>query len=299
MWTCGSEAPLGFDGGEVLHVVAEVAAQVLDEPVEQRGEGQRVPGGPVIVIGGRVGRCCRPGRPARSDGQVSVTNIDGPEGLAVRRGVGLADRPGVDLAAGQVRGILAAPGGAVPPFRPVRVHLAADARLGDLLIELGDERVIVGGVGSGRRRGVALLLGFGAQHDPPLLVLGGGVGGDVGFVLEVPALPALRGAQRPSPLRTRGAHRGQGVPAGDEHLVHLPGVEVGAAQLHRADARAVLDGQVPDDLAGQRHGHPLRPRGLGGRVRSLVTSVRRRRRSRCRPSRTGGTQPGWRTRHRA
>ena len=37
------QAPLGFDGGEVLHVVAEVAAQVLDEPVEQRGEGQRVP----------------------------------------------------------------------------------------------------------------------------------------------------------------------------------------------------------------------------------------------------------------
>ena len=34
-----SEAFLGFDGGEVLQVVAEVAAQVLDEPVEQRGEG--------------------------------------------------------------------------------------------------------------------------------------------------------------------------------------------------------------------------------------------------------------------
>src|SRR6476660_2605566 len=30
----GSEAALGFDGGEVLHVGAEVAAQVLDEPVE-------------------------------------------------------------------------------------------------------------------------------------------------------------------------------------------------------------------------------------------------------------------------
>ena len=49
------EPPLGFDSGEVLQVVAEVAAQVLDEPVEQRGEGQRVPGGPVIVVGNRVG----------------------------------------------------------------------------------------------------------------------------------------------------------------------------------------------------------------------------------------------------
>ena len=40
----GSQPPLGFDRGEVLHVGAEVAAQVLDEPVEQRREGQRVPG---------------------------------------------------------------------------------------------------------------------------------------------------------------------------------------------------------------------------------------------------------------
>jgi hypothetical protein len=32
------QAALGFDGGEVLGVVAEVAAQVLDEPVEQAGK---------------------------------------------------------------------------------------------------------------------------------------------------------------------------------------------------------------------------------------------------------------------
>jgi hypothetical protein len=32
------EAALRFDGGEVLQVAAAVAAQVLDEPVEQRGE---------------------------------------------------------------------------------------------------------------------------------------------------------------------------------------------------------------------------------------------------------------------
>jgi hypothetical protein len=41
------EAPLWFDGGEVLDVVAEVAAQVLDEPVEQRREVQRVPRRPL------------------------------------------------------------------------------------------------------------------------------------------------------------------------------------------------------------------------------------------------------------
>ncbi len=50
------EAFLGFDGGEVLEVVAEEAAQVLDEPVEQRGEVQRVAGGPLVVVAVGVGR---------------------------------------------------------------------------------------------------------------------------------------------------------------------------------------------------------------------------------------------------
>jgi hypothetical protein len=34
---------LWFNGGEVLHVIAEVAAQVLDESVERRREVQRFP----------------------------------------------------------------------------------------------------------------------------------------------------------------------------------------------------------------------------------------------------------------
>ena len=50
------EPPLGLDGGEVLHVVADEPAQVLDEPVEQRGEVQRVTGRPLVVVGVRVGR---------------------------------------------------------------------------------------------------------------------------------------------------------------------------------------------------------------------------------------------------
>ena len=52
----GGEAALGFDGGEVLHVVADVAAQVLDEPVEQRREVQRIPRCPRVVVAVRVGR---------------------------------------------------------------------------------------------------------------------------------------------------------------------------------------------------------------------------------------------------
>ena len=50
------EPSLRLDGGEVLDVVAEVAAQVLDQPVEQRGEVQRVAGGPLVVVACRVGR---------------------------------------------------------------------------------------------------------------------------------------------------------------------------------------------------------------------------------------------------
>ena len=71
------QPPLRFDGGEVLHVVAEVAAQVLDEPVEQRGEVQRVPGGPLVVVGARVGRGAVLADAAVADGQVRVTNSDG------------------------------------------------------------------------------------------------------------------------------------------------------------------------------------------------------------------------------
>ena len=125
------EPPLGFDGGEVLQVVAEVAAQVLDEPVEQRGEGQGVAGGPVIVVGAGVGGCSvladpAVGRAGQGDEQRR------PEGLAVRGGVGLADRAGADLAPGQVRGVLAAAGGAVPPRGLGGGGFAADARAGDL-----------------------------------------------------------------------------------------------------------------------------------------------------------------------
>ncbi len=50
------EAFLRFDRGEVLEVLADEAAQVLDEPVEQRGEVQRVAGGPLVVVGVRIGR---------------------------------------------------------------------------------------------------------------------------------------------------------------------------------------------------------------------------------------------------
>ena len=108
------QPPLQLDGREVLQVVAEEAAQVLDEPVEQRREVQRVAGRPLCSRAVRVGGGAVARGPARSSGQVSVTNRDSQELLAVRGGVGLADRAGRDLPARQGRGVLAAPGGAVP-----------------------------------------------------------------------------------------------------------------------------------------------------------------------------------------
>jgi hypothetical protein len=110
---------------------------------------------------------------------------------------------------------------------------------------------------------IAVALGFGPQGDPPFLVFGGRVRGDVGFVLEVPALPALGSAQGFGPLRARRADRRQRVPARDKHLIHVAGIEVAAAQLDGADARAVLDGQVAHHVMGQRHREPLCPRDPG------------------------------------
>ena len=80
------------------------------------------------------------------------------------------------------------------------------------------------------------------------------------FTVEVPAFAALRGAQQPGPFGARRAHRGQGVPAGDQHLLDVAGVYVGAAQLDRPQAGAVLGSQILDHSAGKRQRHPLGPR---------------------------------------
>ena len=95
------EPLLGFDGGEVLQVIAAEPAQVLDEPVEQRGEVERVPGRVAIIVGVRVGGCSVLADPAI--GRAGQRHEHGrPEGLSVRRGVGLADRPVADRGGGAV-----------------------------------------------------------------------------------------------------------------------------------------------------------------------------------------------------
>jgi hypothetical protein len=85
-------------------------------------------------------------------------------------------------------------------------------------------------------------LRLGPVGDRGPLVLAGRVRVDDRFVIEVPAFAALRGPQGPGPLGAGRADRGQGVPAGDEDLLDVTGVDVGAAELDRAQAGAVLSG---------------------------------------------------------
>ena len=99
-----------------------------------------------------------------------------------------------DGTAGQLGRILAAPGRTVAPGGAGREDVAADARSGDLGVQVGDQLVILGGVAAGGLGLVAPLLGFGAVFDPDELLVGGLVGVEDGFVVEVPAFAALGGA---------------------------------------------------------------------------------------------------------
>jgi hypothetical protein len=85
------------------------------------------------------------------------------------------------------------------------------------------------------------------------------VRGDDRLGVQVPALAALRSPQGLGPFSAGGADRGEGVAAGDEYLLDVAGVQVGAAELDGPDAAAVLGSEVADDIAGQRHGEPLCP----------------------------------------
>ena len=265
------EPALGFDGGEVLQVIPGEPAQVLDEPVEQRSEVQRIAGGMLIVVGVRVGGCSVLADPAvRRAGQGDEQR--GPERLAIRRGIGLADGPGADRAAGQGSGILAAPGGAVAA-RPRRQDRATKPGIGDRLVKLADPLIQLSRIEAFAGQEVPAFLRLGSVSDQRSLVLGSRVRVDDGFVVQVPALATLRRAQDPGPLGAGRAHRGQGVPARDQDLLDVSGVDLGPAQLHRPQARAVLGGQVLHHVPGQRCGHPLGPRRPPGGHQAPSQSV--------------------------
>ena len=73
----------------------------------------------------------------------------------------------------------------------------------------------------------------------------------------MPAFTALCGPECSGSFGAGWAHAGQGVAAGHEDRFGLAGGEIGAAKLEGPDAGAVLDGQVPDHIPGQRHGQLL------------------------------------------
>jgi hypothetical protein len=50
------QPPLRLDRHEVLDVIAEEPAKVLNEPIEQRREVQRAPGRARVVVAGRISR---------------------------------------------------------------------------------------------------------------------------------------------------------------------------------------------------------------------------------------------------
>jgi hypothetical protein len=129
MWMCGASRRWGS-------MVAKYwtswpsSAQVLDQPVEQRREVQRVPRRPLVVIPLRAG-----GRAVSADLAIAVAGQGDehrrPVGRAVRRGVGLADR--APLADASARPLPARPGRArVGPSGDRLIspgHLLVSARL--------------------------------------------------------------------------------------------------------------------------------------------------------------------------
>ena len=144
--------------------------------------------------------------------------------------------------------------------RPRGQHPTAESSIGDRLVKLADPLIQLTRIEAFAGQEVPAFLRLGPLGDQRPLVLGSRVRVDDGFVVQVPAFAALRGPQDPGPLGAGRAYRRQGVPARNQNLLDVAGVDLGPAQLHRPQAGAVLGGQILDHLTGQRHRHPLGPR---------------------------------------
>jgi hypothetical protein len=118
---------------------------------------------------------------------------------------------------------------------------------------------------------VASALGFGSVLDPHALFGVGRVRLDDRFGVEVPAFAALCRAQRLGPVSARRTDRRERMTARHQDLRDAAGIQVGAAQLDRPDAAAVLDGQVLDHIAGQRHGQAFHSGSAYGHSASEVS----------------------------
>jgi hypothetical protein len=143
--------------------------------------------------------------------------------------------------------------------RSGREDIAADPGVGDLLVQLADPLVQLVSVEVLSGQGIPVGLCLSPVGDAGLLLVVGRVWFDDRFVVQVPAFAALRGAEQPGSFGAWRADRGEGVPAGDEDLLDVAGVDVGAAQLDRPQAGAVLGGYLFDHVPGQRRCQPFCP----------------------------------------
>ena len=245
----GSQAPLGLDGGKILDLCAEVTAQVLNKPVEQRGERQRVPRRLVIGIPGRVdGHAAVVDPTVRRAGQRDEQR--GAERRAVRRGVRLPQGARADLLLGRSgaswrrrvdRCRRAGRPGATFPRTPDLVISSSSSRMSSSKSSVSCPAALAWSRDCWASARIVI------HHCWSSIAASGVRSGSSSSCHPSRHCTARR-------VLARSAQDGQAwarvCPQGNEHLVHLAGVEVGAAELDRTDAGSVLDGQVFDHLAG-------------------------------------------------
>jgi hypothetical protein len=260
----GGAALLGFDGAEVLHLPPDAAPSVLPEPVHQRREVDGVAGGPPVVIGVGVYR-----RPVTINLPVGVQGEGEEGGGPVVPSEHPPEGAVLDGSAGQVRGVLAAPGGALdrlgwrvqrgkpaphpgrPEFGVQHGHRVGDLLTGGLITPGAAVRVSRSEVSSGGHECLVVLARCGPLGDR--------------LHIEVPALAALGHPQPPRLLRTRFALVLPGGAAGHRDDLHPPGGGVDPAHRQRPHTDSVLLGDGLDDLRAQGQCGPLcpgHPRGI-------------------------------------
>jgi hypothetical protein len=153
---------------------------------------------------------------------------------------------------------------------PLSVHQS-----GQFFFRRLDQFVQLPGTPAAGLAAVPLGAELGEPCDQQLLMLIRLAGCRCGLPLKMPAFPTLLRAQS---LRALGARRACGCqrcPAWDHHQLALARRGAEPAELHRADAGAMLDGDRPDDITSQRMRHPLGTRSAGSRGHGRVIAVTR------------------------
>src|ERR671916_141890 len=232
---------LGFDGAEVLHIPPDAAAGVLPEAVQQRREMDRVPRGPPVVIPVGVYR-----RALVIDPAVGIQGQGQKRRGPVAPGEDPSDRPFLDWSAGQIRGILAAPGGALDRlgWQIKRGKPATDSGGAQFSVDFGDR---VGDLLTGDLITDGLAFGVDREkigpggHQRRVVLSRRSPAGDR-FILQMPTLAALDHPQPTGLVRTRPTLVVPGGPARYRHHLDAAGDGVDAAHGQWPDADAVLFG---------------------------------------------------------